>query len=75
MPAGSINRSRGHLDPDPGLPRVEWNKIVDKLFLEDPIDAESYEKMSDKQKEFYHEIEKAFERIKGREGYETNHND
>ena len=61
--------------PSAGLPRVEWNKIVDKLLLGDSMEAEQFERFDDYQKKCYHEIEKSMARLQAKEGVEGKHFD
>lgn len=57
---------KGSQEAKTGLGRVEWNKLIDGLLCGSSMPTEQFEGMSDKQKEFYHEVEKALVRLKGK---------
>lgn len=63
-------RVTGQIKATEGLSRKEWNAVLDGLNMGLTMEAETFEKMSPKQREFYHEQEKSIARLKGKESQE-----
>lgn len=49
-----------------GLDRPVWNQVIENLLTDESMDVSVFEQMTEKQREFVHEIKKALARLKSK---------